>query len=159
MGNSKGYSFGYGEGIGMLVDREKCSVQMFRDGVPLEGALLQLKLCDFSFQTFRLVVDLAGFVGTTATLSVPENLPPLVVSVDAVDKLRDKVAALEAQQTATKQKKPRCTSSPTLHPVDASRKNSAEAQWLIGGKHDSTRAARTGAAPLRAPAPSSRSRT
>ena len=141
VGNSNGYSFGYGERVGMLVDRDKCTVQMSRDGVPLEGALLQLNLRAFSFETFRLVVDLAGFVGTAATLSIPTDLPAFVASTDAIDKLKGKITALEAQLTTTNQKEPRATGSLMPHSVNAIRTNGAKPQWLVGGRDDSTRAA------------------
>ena len=125
VGNAKGYSFGYGERVGMLIDRENCTAQLFREGVQLEGAMLQLRLRDFSFETFRLVVDLCGFVGTSASISVPETVPTLVASAEAIDELQSKVMKLEAQLGgATTQK---------LQPTGVS--------WLVGGEDDSSRAA------------------
>ena len=72
VGNSKGYSFGYGERVGLLVDAKRKTVRMFRDGVRVEGALLQLGLKGLSFDSFRLAVDLAGLRGTIVTLTTPE---------------------------------------------------------------------------------------
>eukprot|EP01043_Picozoa_sp_COSAG02_P031969 COSAG02_NODE_2114_length_9799_cov_54.257423_1_plen_759_part_00 len=142
VGNSNGYSFGCGERVGMLVDRDKCTVQISRDGVPLEGALLQLKLRDFSFETFRLVVDLAGFVGTTATLSVPEKLPAFVASASTIDKLQGKITALEAALSTTNRNDERTMGSHAPHLAEVKLKEDHEKpRWLIGGKDDLTRAA------------------
>ena len=87
IGNSKGYSFGYGERVGLLVDARKKTVQMFRDGVRVEGALLQLELKGFSFDGFRLAVDLAGLRGTTATLTAPELPPECAPTVNVLQPL------------------------------------------------------------------------
>ena len=139
-GNSKGYSFGYGERIGLLVDARKKTVQMLRDGVRVEGALLQLDLKGFAFDGFRLAVDLGGLRGTTATLAMAE-LPP-APAAEAVDVLQCKVPLSHHPNTATIIKPEAGSGGIKAEPeARGSGRFARSTEQLVGGLDDPDRAA------------------
>eukprot|EP01045_Picozoa_sp_COSAG04_P026416 COSAG04_NODE_3663_length_2625_cov_2.644497_1_plen_205_part_10 len=86
LGNGRGVSFGCGERIGMLVDNAAHTVQIYRDGARVEGAVLSGLP-----SSLRVAVDLCGRKGSTARMAFPPAPGELL------EKMEQKVEQLESQ--------------------------------------------------------------